>query len=341
METQSAETQATENLNQQSSDLKNQSSSQANANSSSLNVPFTLNESPELKRYTLHRRFDRFARLIGDEAMIKLFNSHVMIIGIGGVGSWAAESLARSGVGKITLVDFDDICITNTNRQLHAMVGVIGQKKVHVMAERLRKINPQAEIIPIEKFYNEETSTEILNSQPDLIIDAIDNLTAKTHLLATCFAQKLNVICSGGAGSRMNPLLIEVADLSKTHKDPFLVQIRRILRTKYNIDTEETLNIPTIFSTETPITPHDLSYDKGMGFKCVCPQGQNNFHSCDKRSVIHGTASFLTGSFGLIASSKAVEFLLAGIQAKTDQRKSNTEDAPRTSSEYTSQPLNI
>lgn len=320
METKSVETQINE-PNRRPVDSNGLSQSVASVDSVNVNKPFTLNESPELKRYTLHRRFDRFARLIGDESMIKLFNSHVMIIGVGGVGSWAAESLARSGVGKITLVDFDDICITNTNRQLHAMVGAVGQKKVHVMAERLRKINPQAEIVPIEKFYNEETSNEILSAKPDLIIDAIDNLTAKTHLLATCFEQKLNVICSGGAGSRMNPLLIEVVDLSKTHKDPFLMQIRRILRTKHNIDTEKTLNIPTIFSTETPITPHDLSYDKGMGFKCVCPQGQNDFHSCDKRSVIHGTSSFLTGSFGLIASAKAVEFLLAGVSTKADQQQ--------------------
>src|SRR3954467_4667972 len=104
--------------------------------------------------YILHRRFDRIGRLLGDQRMEQMFRAHVMVIGVGGVGSWAAESLARSGVGRITLVDFDDICITNTNRQLHTMTGLVGKKKAPVMAERLSKVNPSMQVEAMDVFYN-------------------------------------------------------------------------------------------------------------------------------------------------------------------------------------------
>jgi tRNA threonylcarbamoyladenosine dehydratase len=271
-------------------------------------------QSPELRNYTLHRRFDRFARLVGDLAMKKMFDSHVMIMGVGGVGSFVAESLARSGIGKITLVDFDDICITNSNRQLHALTGVVGKKKAVIMAERLQKINPQAEIIAIEQFYNETNSEEILARNPDLVIDCIDNLTAKCHLLATCHGKHIPVMCSGGASAKEDPLQVKFADLADTHTDPFLLQVRRILRQKYAFPSEGAFNIPTVFSTEAPTTPFELKYDKGLGFKCVCPQGQNNFHSCENRNIIYGTASYVTGAFGLVLASRAVSFLKSRVE---------------------------
>ena len=120
-------------------------------------------------KYLLHRRFDRMGRLLGDEKMERLLRSHVMVVGLGGVGGWAAEALARSGVGKLTLVDFDDICVTNTNRQIQAMQNLVGQKKALVLAERLSKINPQAVIDPVVDFYREETSASILSRRPDWV----------------------------------------------------------------------------------------------------------------------------------------------------------------------------
>ena len=135
-------------------EMQNQSNRESQANQ----VPFEIKED----NYILHRRFDRMGRLVGDDVMKKLFNSHVMILGLGGVGSWAAESLARSGVGQLTVVDFDEICITNANRQLHALQGLVGKKKAEVMAERLRKINPQAQVHALPIFYNKETSEQIL-----------------------------------------------------------------------------------------------------------------------------------------------------------------------------------
>lgn len=269
----------------------------------------TFEQPPETK-YVLHRRFDRMGRLVGDEAMEKLFRSHVMVIGIGGVGSWTAESLARSGVGKITLVDFDEVCITNANRQLHAVQGMVGKKKADVMGERLRKINPQMTVDVIPEFYNAETSERILSRKPDYIVDAIDNITAKAFLLNSCRAQGFKTITSAGAAARLDPLQIKRADLAETHSDPLAHQVRKVLRQKYDWPAKGPFGVQCVFSDEEPIQPVELHYDHGQGFKCVCPQGQNNLHSCEHRNVIWGTASFVTGAFGLHMASWVVREIL-------------------------------
>jgi tRNA A37 threonylcarbamoyladenosine dehydratase len=275
---------------------------------------------PEIaeSKYVLHRRFDRMGRLVGDDRMEKLFKTHVMVIGIGGVGSWAAESLIRSGIGKITLVDFDEVCITNANRQLHAMQGAVGKKKALVMAERLQKINPQAEVLHLPLFYNAENSDQVLSHNPDYIVDAIDNLTAKTHLLHTARERKLKLITSGGASGRMDPSRIRTVDLSDTNNDPLAAQVRKILRQEYGfiggrdgVGRGKKFGIPCVFSDEIPTQPIELNYDLGQGFKCVCPQGQNNLHSCEHRNVIYGTASFVTGSFGLHMASWVVRQIVS------------------------------
>lgn len=285
----------------------------------------------EENNYTLHRRFDRMGRLVGDDNMKKLFNSHVMIIGLGGVGSWAAESIARSGVGKITLIDFDEICITNANRQIHALQGLVGKKKSEVMAERLRKINPQADVQSLPLFYNSDSSNEIFSHQPDFIVDAIDNLTAKTHLLNQCREKNIKVITSGGASAKMDPTRIRITDLAKTEIDPMAHTVRKILRQEYNFPKGKFFDIPCVFSDEIPMEPVELHYDLGQGFKCVCPQGENNLHGCLHRSVIYGTSSFVTGAFGLAMASWVVRqitniepTLSAGPQKKIRPAK-NTE----------------
>jgi tRNA threonylcarbamoyladenosine dehydratase len=260
---------------------------------------------PETK-YVLHRRFDRMGRLVGDDCMVKLFNSHVMVIGLGGVGSWAAESLARSGVGRLTLVDFDEVCITNANRQLHALQGLVGKKKSDVMAERLRKINPQAEVVSLPQFYDEASSASILGTKPDYVLDCIDNLTSKCHLLATCRALGIKVLTSTGASARMDPTAVKVNDLAKTHSDPFAHQVRKILRQKHDFPANGEFGIKAVFSDEPVLAPVELSYDEGQGFKCVCPQGQNGLQTCDRRNVIYGNASFVTGAFGLTLASIVV-----------------------------------
>jgi tRNA threonylcarbamoyladenosine dehydratase len=265
---------------------------------------FKINED----NYTLHRRFDRMGRLVGDDMMKKLFNSHVMVMGLGGVGSWAAEAIARSGVGRLTIVDHDEICITNANRQLHAVQGLVGQKKAHVMAERIKKINPQIKVESIPLFYNKETSEQILALKPDYIMDAIDNLTAKTHLLNECKVQAIKVITSGGASGKMDPTRIKIIDLAKTNIDPLSHAVRKILRQEYNWPRgqRQKFDVPCVFSDEVPMQPIELKYDNGQGFKCVCPQGEIDPHGCMHRSVIYGNAGFVTGAFGLVMASWVV-----------------------------------
>ncbi|WP_413574902.1 ThiF family adenylyltransferase [Bdellovibrio sp. HCB290] len=280
----------------------------------------TLNQNPQQPpetEYVLHRRFDRMGRLVGDATMKKLMNTHVMVVGIGGVGSWAAESLARSGVGHITVVDFDEVCITNTNRQLHAIQGMVGKKKAEVMGERLRKINPQMKVTVIPEFYNAENSDRMLAIKPDFLIDAIDNLTAKAHLLATCVKENIHVITSAGSAAKMDPLRIQKKDLGVTHTCPLAHQLRKILRQKYDFPEKE-FGIPCVFSDEPVMMPEELTYDKGMGFKCVCPK-TNDFHGCDNRNMIYGSASYITGAFGLVMASHIVNEIRAAVAAATQE----------------------
>jgi tRNA threonylcarbamoyladenosine dehydratase len=261
--------------------------------------------------YELHRRFDRMARLIGEPALERLFRSHVMVIGLGGVGSFAAEALVRSGVGRITLVDFDKVCVTNANRQLHAIKGNIGRHKAQALAERLRLINPQATIIPVIKFYAEATSEELLSMGSCFIVDAIDNLTAKCHLLNVCRSRSIPLISALGAAGRIDPSLVAVADLAKVKFDPMGRVIRKILRQNYDFPRSGTFGIASVYSTEPAAEPEAVTYDGGQGFRCLCPGGGNEFHSCDKRRVIYGTSSFVTGTFGLFCASHAVRRLIA------------------------------
>lgn len=266
----------------------------------------------ELENYKLHRRFDRMGRLVGDLQMKKLMSSHVMIIGLGGVGSWVAESIVRSGVGQVTLVDFDEICVTNFNRQLHALQGLVGSQKSDVLAARMRQINPQAEIVSIPRFYNADHAQEIFAVRPDFVVDAIDNITAKCHLLAYCKREGIPVVCSTGSGGRLDPSHIRMTDLAFTQVDPLARQVRRILREQYGFPSDEkaSFGISAVYSDEPPRAPVELHYDGGKGFRCVCPQGDNPYFNCDNRNVILGNASFVTGAFGLHCASWIVRQII-------------------------------
>jgi tRNA A37 threonylcarbamoyladenosine dehydratase len=282
-----------------------------------------LDESEETT-YQLHRRYDRFARLVGEPGVSKLRNSHVMIIGLGGVGGPAAESIVRSGVGRVTLVDFDRVCVTNTNRQVQALKGNIGRPKADTLAERLRLINPQARVDAVGKFYSASTSDELLGLQPDYIIDAIDNMTAKSHLLDTSRAKSLRVVTSLGASGRLDPTQVQCVDLARTKRDPMGRVLRKILRQKYGFNRSGLFGIEAVYSTETPREPEDLTYDGGLGFRCVCPGGNNDLHSCEKRRVIYGTASFVTGTFGLFCASIAVRGLLEPVETPVPDHSNST-----------------
>lgn len=263
--------------------------------------------------YRLHRRFDRVGRLVGDPGMARLLSSHVLVIGLGGVGSFAAEALVRSGIGRLTLVDFDLVCVTNTNRQLQAMRNTVGQPKATVLAERLRLVQPDVKIRPVPLFYDARISDALLGGgelgPPDFVVDAIDNVTAKCHLLFECKRRGLPVVSATGAAGRWDPTLVRVADLGETYNDPLAASVRRILREKHDFPQKGPFGIPAVFSIERPSPPQPLAYDGEEGFSCVCPNGENDVHTCEERSVIWGNAAFVTGTVGLAAASVVVRTL--------------------------------
>ena len=273
-------------------------------------VPAIGSETEETP-FRTHRRFDRAARLFSEPGLHRLMGARVVIFGMGGVGSFAAEALARSAVGELVLVDFDDICVTNVNRQLHAMKGNIGKSKVEVMAERLRLVHPTGTVTTVSEFYSAESSERLLSGKIDYVIDAIDNMTAKAHLLATCVARKIPVVSSMGAAARIDPTRVRVADLSDTNIDPFARSLRKLLRDKHGLECRagSPVGIRAVFSEEEPIAPAPISYDADTGFVCVCPNSDNGKHTCEKRSRIDGSASFVTGTFGLTTASVVVREL--------------------------------
>lgn len=231
------------------------------------------------------------------------------VFGIGGVGSFAAEALVRSGVGRLILVDYDRICVTNVNRQLHAMKGTLGKPKVHVMAERLRLVNPDAVIEERAEFYSAETSAQLLVPEPDVVVDAIDNMAAKMHLITTCLRERLRIVSAMGAAARLDPTAVRIADLSDTRVDPFARDLRRNLRRKHGLDCTQHVGVWSVYSEELPTAPQALAYDDGA-FQCVCPGGQNGVNDCEHKNRVEGSVAFVPSVFGATAASVAIKLLL-------------------------------
>ncbi|PKG24440.1 tRNA threonylcarbamoyladenosine dehydratase [Niallia nealsonii] len=195
----------------------------------------------------LHQ-FSRNELAIGKEGLNTLKNSTVAVLGIGGVGSFAAEALARSGVGKLILIDKDDVDITNVNRQVIALLSTVGRPKVEIMAERIADINPECEVIALKMFYTEETYEEIFDYGLDYVVDASDTISYKIHLMKECLTRNIPIISSMGAANKMDPTRFQIADISKTHTDPIAKVIRTRLR-KEGIRK----GITVVFSDESPI----------------------------------------------------------------------------------------
>jgi tRNA threonylcarbamoyladenosine dehydratase len=271
-----------------------------------------------------HRRFDRTARLLGDDGVARLASATISVFGVGGVGASAAEALVRSGVGRVILVDYDRICVTNVNRQLHAMKGTLGKPKVQVMAERLRLINPDAAIEARAEFYCAQTSARLLVPEPDVVVDAIDNIAAKMHLIATCVRDRLRCVSAMGAAARLDPTQVRVGDLSETRVDPFARDLRRNLRRKHGLDCTRRVGVWAVFSEEPPRAPHALAYDDGA-FRCVCPGGENGVNDCEHKNRVEGSVAFVPSVFGAAAASLAVR-LICGLPLP---RPMVDEDAPR------------
>lgn len=258
----------------------------------------------------MNTRIDRFAgveRLYGAGSLQRLAGCRVAVIGIGGVGSWLVEALARSGIGRMHLFDADDICVSNSNRQLHALDGHFGLNKVDVMKARCLAINPDMQVEAVARFVTPATMAELLQEPFDLIIDACDSFRVKVELIAWCRRRKQKLIVVGAAGGRTDPTQIRIRDLAKTEQDALLALIRRKLRTEFNFpkNKDRYFSIPAVYSLENVQYPQaDGSVcgirpatDPEGGFKLDCGDGL-------------GAATHVTGAFAFAAAAKAMEILL-------------------------------
>ncbi|MCP5350021.1 MAG: tRNA cyclic N6-threonylcarbamoyladenosine(37) synthase TcdA [Oceanospirillaceae bacterium] len=250
-------------------------------------------------------RFGGIARLYGQTGLVKLQAATVCVVGIGGVGSWAAEALARSGVGHLRLIDMDDICITNTNRQIHAHTGNIGREKITAMAERIKAINPECEIDARFAFATAENMAECVQGV-DYVIDAIDSVKAKVALIAYCKRFKIPVITTGAAGGQIDPTQVTVGDLNKTFNDPLAKKVRSLLRRDHGFSRNEkrTYGVPCVFSTE------QLRYPQPDGSVCQQKQFNDAGVKLDCAGGF-GSVTMVTGTFGFVAAARVVAKLAA------------------------------
>lgn len=238
------------------------------------------------------RRFAGVEKIYGDEAFRQYEHSHVMVIGIGGVGSWAVEALARTGIAELTLVDMDVIAASNINRQLPALSSTLGREKIEVMAERCLSINPRIRINMVDDYLTADNVKELLFNPPDVVLDCIDDVKAKLALMLHCRFNKIPLIVSGGAGGKLDPLKIRVADLSKTEQDPMLAKLRSQLRSKGICKKpKDKFGITCVYSVDNPFSSAEVCASAGL------------------RCGGYGSAVVVTSSFAMIAVSEVLKKL--------------------------------
>ncbi len=247
-------------------------------------------------------RFGAIQRLYGDRAYGLLPHLHLCVVGLGGVGSWAAEALARSGVGVITLIDFDEVALSNVNRQLQARSDTVGRKKIQVMAERIAQINPHCECRLIDDFVTMENLADHLSPahQYDYVIDAIDSIKFKAAMIHFCRRNRIPIITTGGAGGLTDPTMVQIIDLSRTHNDALAAKVRGRLRDEYGFPShgKKNFGVECVFSSQQPVYPKEdgtVSHEKpGVhGVHLDCRFG-------------YGSITFVTATFGMIAAGRAL-----------------------------------
>jgi len=264
-----------------------------------------MSESKVLKAETesadLKRRFAGIARLYGDAGFARLQDAQVCVIGIGGVGSWAAESLARSGVGSLCLVDMDIVAESNINRQLLATSDTLGRDKIDVMRERIEQINPSCLVTLVDDFISSDNLEIVLSTQFDFVIDCIDDFRTKAALVSYCRRNKINLLTVGGAGGQIDPSKIVQADLSRTEHDVLLARTRKLLRQDYGFpkNLKRSFSIPCVYSKE------QLVYPDGDGG--ISPQRPTSEDATQSNALNcaggMGSITHITASFGLVASA--------------------------------------
>ncbi len=254
-------------------------------------------------------KFGSLSRVYGDGVLQKIRDSHICIVGIGGVGSWAAEALARSGVGIVTLVDGDTISKSNMNRQIHTLDSSIGKTKVDVMAKRILQINAECEVETISQYIDDDNLRDVLESRKngkkyDGVIDAIDILKYKAAMIYCCKRSKIPIVTTGGAGGLTDPTLVEIKDLTRTWNDPLAASVRLRLRQQFNYtrNLKRSFGVPCVFSTEQQRYPDK---DGNPGF---CKPGVAGL-SLDCHSG-YGSSVMVTASFGFSAAAKIIEILV-------------------------------
>ncbi|EYE89638.1 thiamine biosynthesis protein ThiF [Fervidicella metallireducens AeB] len=245
--------------------------------------------------------FSRTELLLGKEAMNKLKNSTVAVFGVGGVGSFAAEGIARCGVGKIILIDNDDISITNINRQIHSTTKTIGKPKVEVMAERIREINPEAEVIPIKNFFTSENAEELLKREYSYVVDAIDTVSAKIHLIYMCDKMGIPIMSSMGAGNKLDPTRFEVTDIYKTSVCP----LAKVMR--YELKKRGVKKLKVVYSKEEPVKPKNEALQEYKENKEKAPELE--ITTVSKRQT-PGSISFVPSVAGLIIAGEVIKDLI-------------------------------
>lgn len=250
-------------------------------------------------------RFSRMELLAGAAGMEKLKEASVAVFGIGGVGSFAVEALARAGVGRLTLVDFDEICLTNINRQIHATGETVGNSKVQEMAERCRAINPRIAVEPLPVFYEADNAAELLGRGHDYVLDCIDHITAKLHLIETCKHRRIPIISSMGAANKLDPTKVQICDLSETQK----CRLARIMRKELRRRGIER-GVRVVYSTEEfrPLS----SGSNVCTENCICPNKEDQRWRCTDRRVILGSSSYIPPIFGMMMAGDVVRELLGG-----------------------------
>ncbi len=252
-------------------------------------------------------RFGGIDRLYGAGALARFSRSHVAVIGLGGVGSWVVEALARSGVGHLTLIDADDLCVSNTNRQLPALAGQYGRGKAEAMAERCRAINPRIAVDVVPSFLTPSNLDDLLGRGYHLVIDACDSFRTKVEAIVWCRRRKLPIITVGAAGGRLDPTLVRVRDLSRTEHDAMLALIRKKLRSEFNFPKgpKRYFSVPAIYSLE------NVQYPQSDGTVCgLRPKlGADAALKLDCGAGL-GAATHITGAFAFVAAGKALEMLL-------------------------------
>lgn len=274
-----------------------------------LSAEFTNENAPVLTETAAQddyqRRFGGVARLYGQEQAKRIQQLHFVVAGLGGVGSWAAEALARTGVGALTLIDMDDICLSNINRQSHALTSTIGQLKTEVLAARLQEINPYLKITIVDDFIRADEPSADFPSGVDGVLDAIDSVAPKVALLAWCVRNKLPVVTTGGAGGQLDPTALRVADVARVQQDPLMAKVRYELRRKYGYskNPKRKFGIDCVYSEE------QLRYPQGDGSVSYQKPAQQAAGRLDC-STGFGAAVMVTGSFGFFAAAQLLQRVL-------------------------------